>query len=276
MTALSWANGPDSLPLLEETIGENLADITAAHGDRDALISRHQGIRWTYSQFAEEVERVARGLLGMGFAKADRVGIWSPNNAEWVLMQYATARIGVILVNINPAYRTHELHYALEQSGCRALVAATQFKTSDYVSMVEEVRGDLPNLEHVIFIGTKNWSDMLVAGEPLPTDAVAQVERTLDPDDPINIQYTSGTTGFPKGATLTHRNILNNGYFVGETCRYTPDDRVCIPVPLYHCFGMVLGNLAVTTHGAAMVFPGEAFDPKETLDAVAEERGTSL
>ena len=276
MTTLSSAKGPDSPPLLNEAIGENFARITAAHGERDALISRHQNIRWTYSEFSYEVEQVARGLLGMGFTKGDRIGIWSPNNAEWVLMQYATARIGVILVNINPAYRTHELKYALDQSGCVGLVAATSFKTSDYVGMVDEVRAELPDLEHLIFLGTQEWTDMLAAGHSLPDDAVAEVERTLDPDDPINIQYTSGTTGFPKGATLTHRNILNNGYFVGETCRYTPEDRVCIPVPLYHCFGMVLGNLAVTTHGAAMVFPGEAFEPKETLEAVAEERCTSL
>ncbi|MEA1904207.1 MAG: AMP-binding protein [Actinomycetota bacterium] len=273
---LSESRGDTSTPLLRETIGANLAHTVERFGDRDALISRHQNIRWTYNEFADEIARVARGLVAMGFEKGDRLGIWSPNNAEWVLLQYATAQVGVILVNINPAYRTHELQYALSQSGCRGLVAATVFKTSDYVAMVSEVRPALPDLEYVIFLGTDDWSDLLAGGEGVDEAAIAEIEATLDPDDPINIQYTSGTTGYPKGATLSHANILNNGFFVGETCRYTADDRVCIPVPLYHCFGMVLGNIAVTTHGAAMVFPSEAFEPAATLAAVSEEGCTSL
>ncbi len=276
MTALSEARGDTTVPLLVETIGENLARTVESFGDKEALVSRHQGIRWTYRGFAAEVDRVARGLVARGLQKGDRLGIWSPNNAEWVLLQYATARIGVILVNINPAYRTHELEYAMRQSGCRVLVAATAFKTSDYVAMVDEVRGQLTDLEQVIFIGTKDWSSLLAAGDLVEAATLREIEASLRADDPINIQYTSGTTGYPKGATLTHANILNNGYFVGETCRYTAADRVCIPVPLYHCFGMVLGNLAVTTHGATMVFPGEAFDAATTLQTVAEERCTSL
>jgi fatty-acyl-CoA synthase len=276
MNALSEARGPSTTPLIRETIGENLARTVSLHGERDALISRHQGIRWSYREFSAEVDRVARGLHALGFVKGDRIGIWSPNNAEWVLIQYATARLGVILVNINPAYRTHELEYALLQSGCRGLAAATTFKTSDYVAMVEQVRPGLPELEQVIFLGTDGWSRLLESGESVEPPVLADIEAALDPDDPINIQYTSGTTGYPKGATLSHANILNNGFFTGERCGYTPEDRVCIPVPLYHCFGMVLGNLAVTTHGAAMVFPGEAFEPQVTLEAVAEERCTSL
>lgn len=276
VTALSEARGDTTIPLLRETIGENLARTVESFGDQDALISRHQGIRWTYDEFADEVERVARGLVAMGFEKGDRVGIWSPNNAEWVLIQYATALVGVILVNINPAYRTHELEYALTQSGCRGLVAATTFKSSDYVAMVEEVRPSVADLEHVVFLGTEDWARLLEGAGTVDPAVVAGIAASLDPDDPINIQYTSGTTGYPKGATLSHVNILNNGLFVGETCRYTSDDIVAIPVPLYHCFGMVLGNLAVTTHGATMVFPSEAFEPQATLAAVAEEGCTSL
>lgn len=276
MTVLSEATGDTSTPLLRETISANLARTVRAHGDRDALVSCEQGISWTYSEYAEQIELVARGLLGLGFAKGDRIGIWSPNNAEWALVQFATARIGVILVNINPAYRTHEVQYALEQSGCRGLVTVPTFKTSDYRAMVAEVRPSLPGLEHVIFIGTQDWAD-LINGESSASVAVLEaLEVTLRYDDAINIQYTSGTTGNPKGATLTHSNILNNGYFVGRACGYSEDDRIAVPVPLYHCFGMVMGNLAASTHGACVVYPSEAADPKKVLAAVSEQKCTSL
>ncbi|MGI9610033.1 MAG: AMP-binding protein [Acidimicrobiia bacterium] len=276
MTALSQAAGPTSIPLLEETLGANLAATVAAFPDRDALIVRHQGIRWTYRQFDEKVEELARALMARGFVPGDRVGIWSPNNAEWVLTQYATARVGVILVTINPAYRTHEVQYALAQSGCRGLIAAPSFKTSDYRAMVDEVRSELPDLEHVIYIGTDDWDGLLAGAEAVSHEQLAEVEAGLHFMDAINIQYTSGTTGYPKGATLTHSNILNNGFFTGEACAYTEEDRVCIPVPFYHCFGMVLGNLACTTHGATIVVPSPAFEPVATLATVAEERCTSL
>ena len=260
-------SGPTSVPLLDETIPQNLARTVARYGDRDALVSVEQGIRFTYAQFAEEVDRVARGLMAIGVAKGDRVGIWSPNYAEWVLVQYATARIGAILVTINPAYRSSELEYVLNQSQISVLVAIESFLTSDYCLMIDEVWDRVPT-SRLICIHTTDWDELLEAGG---TVSVAQLEeRTalLRPDDAINIQYTSGTTGFPKGATLSHRNILNNGYFIGEACKYTSVDRVCIPVPFYHCFGMVLGNLACTTHGSAMVIPGAGFNPKATLQAV--------
>jgi fatty-acyl-CoA synthase len=214
--------------------------------------------------------------LALGLERGDRLGIWSPNGAEWVLVQYATAQVGVILVNLNPAYRTAEVAYALRQSGCRVVVAATDFKTSDYRAMLDEVRPELPALERVAFLGTSDWEGLLADGESIGDQALRGREAMLAFDDPINIQYTSGTTGFPKGATLTHHNILNNGYFIGEGCAYTEDDRVCIPVPFYHCFGMVLGNLACTTHGATIVVPAPAFDPVATLEAVEAERCTSL
>ena len=273
---LSEASGSQAIPLLRETIGANLARTVAQFGDREALVSVHQDIRWTYDEYAHEIDQVARGLLGLGFTKGDRVGIWSPNNAEWALLQYATSRLGIIMVNINPAYRTHELGFALEQSGCRGLVAVPALKTSDYVAMVAELRPTLPDLEHVIFIGTNDWAQLLAAGEAVTSDDVAAVEVSLHPDDPISIQYTSGTTGRPKGATLTHANILNNGFFVGEGCKYTEHDRIAVPVPLYHCFGMVMGNLAASTHGACVVYPADVFDPDATLKAVADERCTSL
>jgi fatty-acyl-CoA synthase len=231
---------------------------------------RHQDLRLTYEGLNERVDALARGLLGAGLRKGDRVGIWAPNCAEWVLVQFATAKAGIILVNVNPAYRTTELEYALRQSGCRMLVAARAFKTSDYATMIEEVRGDLPELEQVVLLGSPEW-DALVAGDGPAPDLGA-----LDPDDPINIQYTSGTTGFPKGATLSHHNILNNAFFVGEGCGYDEHDRVCIPVPFYHCFGMVMGNLGCTTHGAAMVVPEAAFEPGAVLETVQEEGCTSL
>ncbi|HYH48398.1 MAG TPA: AMP-binding protein [Acidimicrobiia bacterium] len=272
----SYANGPSTEPLLGETIGENLERTATRFPGNLALVSRHQNRRYTYAEFNAAVDEVARGLLALGLEVGDRIGIWSPNCAEWVLVQYATAKAGVILVNINPAYRTSELAYALKQSGCRMLIAAQAFKTSNYEAMIEEVRPDLPELEKVILLGTDGW-DSLVAGAASVTDEVLRERMAgLQFDDPINIQYTSGTTGFPKGATLSHHNILNNGYFIGEACRYTDADSVCIPVPFYHCFGMVLGNLACTTHGAAIVIPEAGFEPGATLEAVAAERCTSL
>ena len=239
----SQASGATGVPLLEETIGANLERTAAAHGGRDALVSRHQGLRYSYAELDAAVDEVARGLIALGLVRGDRLGIWSPNCAEWVLVQYATAKLGVILVNVNPAYRTSELEYALRQSGCRVLVSAESFKDSDYRAMVDEVRPRLPGLERVILLGTSDWDELLAAGAGVdPADLRAR-SAELGPGDPVNIQYTSGTTGSPKGATLSHRNILNNGYFVGEGCRYTEQDRVCIPVPFYHCFGMVMGNL---------------------------------
>ncbi len=274
--ALAHARGRTDVPLLDQTIGNNLEETVASFGDREALVSRHQDIRYTYAEFNDMVDVVGRGLLAAGLDVGDRIGIWSPNNAEWVLLQYATAKIGAILVNINPAYRVAELEYALNQSGCRFLVSAQQHSKSDYVAMVEEVRPQVPGLEHAIFLGTPTWDGLLTAGETVPMDRLRKVAASLEPAQPINIQYTSGTTGFPKGATLSHRNILNNGYFVGEACGYTEADRVCIPVPFYHCFGMVLGNLACTTHGACMVIPGAAFEPAAVLETVEAERCTSL
>jgi fatty-acyl-CoA synthase len=269
-------HGPTDVVLLDDTIPANLARTVAVHGTREALVSRHQGIRWTYAEFADRVHRLASGLLGAGLRTGDRLGIWSPNYAEWTLVQYATAEIGVILVNINPAYRTHELAYVLEQSGCRWVVAAPSYKTSDYVTMVAAVRDECPGLERAIFFWTPEW-EALVAGDPAVDDAaLTAVRASLHPDQPINIQYTSGTTGFPKGATLSHRNILNNGYFTTELQHITHEDRLCIPVPFYHCFGMVMGNLGCTSHGATMVIPADAFDATAVLETVQAERCTAL
>ncbi len=274
--AASYSHGVSETPLLGETIGDNLRRTVERFGDRAALVSRHQGVRLSYAELDAEVDRVALALLAAGIGKGDRVGIWAPNCAEWVFVQYATARIGAILVNVNPAYRTHELEYALRQSGVRLLVSAPSFKTSDYVAMVEEVRGGLDGLERVIFTEHESWDELLDAGGTHDAGALAEREPSLAFDDPINIQYTSGTTGSPKGATLSHHNILNNGFFVGELLGYSAEDRVCIPVPFYHCFGMVMGNLGATTHGACMVIPAPAFEAEATLEAVAEERCTSL
>jgi len=275
-TAPSYASGACDTPLLGETIGENLDRTVLAFPDRDALVDRAAGRRWSYAELAADVNALALGLLDLGIAKGDRVGIWAPNCAEWTLLQYATAKIGAILVNINPAYRVHELEYVLNQSGVRMLVAAERFKTSDYAGMIHEVRPRCPELDRVVLLGGPDWDSLMERGRRGAPAALAERGATLSPDDPINIQYTSGTTGFPKGATLSHHNILNNGFFVGELCHYTENDRVCIPVPFYHCFGMVMGNLACTSHGAAMVIPGPAFDPGATLAAVAEESCTSL
>ena len=268
-------SGPTAVPLLDETIPQNLARTVAEHGERDALVSVEQGLRYSYAEFSDEVDRVARGLMGIGVAKGDRVGIWSPNYAQWVLVQYATARIGAILVTINPAYRSSELEYVLEQSGVSVLVAVESFATSHYRSMIEEVWDRVP-VTRVIYLHTPDWGELLQAADTVSAEQLEERSGQLAPGDAINIQYTSGTTGFPKGATLSHRNILNNGFFVGEACKYTEMDRVCIPVPFYHCFGMVLGNLACTTHGSAMVIPAAGFDAAATLRACATERCTSL
>ncbi len=276
---LSYSHGISPQPLLGETIGANLRRIAAAHGGREALVDVPSGRRWTYAEFDADTDTLARGLIAAGIKAGDRVGIWAPNCPEWVLLQYATAKAGVILVNINPAYRSHELGYVLRQSGVRLLVSAESFKTSDYRAMIEDVSADLPDLQRVIYLGSVDWDELFVVGA-MPVaggeDQLAEREAVLGFDDAINIQYTSGTTGFPKGATLSHHNILNNGFFIGEGCRYTEADRVCIPVPFYHCFGMVLGNLACTTHGSAIVIPSPGFDPAASLRAVVAERCTSL
>jgi fatty-acyl-CoA synthase len=274
--ALSYAHGAAETPLLGETIGANLERTVARFPASDAVVSRHQGVSFTYAELNEGVDRLARALMAAGLEPGDRLGIWSPNCVEWLMLQFATAKAGVILVNINPAYRTSELEYALNQSGCRVLVSASSFKTSDYEAMVEEVRGNLPALERTIFLGTTGWDELLAEAGEVSDDDLRERAAALQFDDPINIQYTSGTTGFPKGATLSHHNILNNGFFIGEFCRYTEADRVCIPVPFYHCFGMVLGNLACTTHGACIVLPEAAFEPRSVLEAVEAERCTSL
>jgi fatty-acyl-CoA synthase len=272
----SYARGETTVSLLEETIGANLDRTVERFAGRDGLVSCAQGLRYTYAQLGEAVDELARSLIAAGLVKGDRLGIWSPNCAEWTLVQYATAKLGVILVNVNPAYRTSELEYALRQSGCRVLIAAPAFRTSDYRAMVAEVRPRLEALERVVFLGGEDWTQLLSGAAEVEVAQLRRRGAQLRPGDPINIQYTSGTTGFPKGATLTHRNILNNGFFVGEHCRYTEEDRVCIPVPFYHCFGMVMGNLGCSTHGSTMVIPAPAFEPEATLAACAGERCTSL
>ena len=257
--ALSYSSGESATPLLGDTIGGNFDATVRAFGDREALIDRPTGRRWTYAELAVDVDALALGLLEMGIAKGDRVGIWAPNCAEWTLTQYATAKIGAILVNINPAYRARELEFVLNQSGSTLLIAAAKMRTSDYAGMIAEVRPRCPELKTVVLLGGAPWQALLETGRRLDRAELDAIE--LDTDEPINIQYTSGTTGFPKGATLSHHNILNNGFFVGELCNYTEDDRICIPVPFYHCFGMVMGNLAATSHGACMVIAAPSFDP---------------
>jgi len=273
---LSYVSGTSDQPLLGETIDANLRRAVARFGDREAVIDMAAGRRLSYREVDAALDGVARGLLAHGVAAGDRVGIWAPNCLEWFLVQYATARIGAILVNINPSYRTHELEYVLRQADIGTLVAAVAFKTSDYRGMIDEVRGGLAGLREVVYIGDPSWDALLADGAGVTSEAVAQRSAQLCFDDPINIQYTSGTTGFPKGATLSHHNILNNGYFVGEVCGYTEADRICVPVPFYHCFGMVMGNLASTSHGACVVIPAPGFDPVATLQAVVEQRCTSL
>ncbi len=266
----SYASGVSELPLLGDTIGDDFDRSAARFGEREALVDHPSGRRWTYAQLRAEVDALACGLLRAGIGKGDRVGIWAPNCPEWLFTQYATAKIGAILVTVNPAYRTSELEYVIKAAGITLLIAARSFKTADYAAMISEVRPRCPALGNVLLIGSPGWDALPVRGGAAPAPA------ELSPDDPINIQYTSGTTGFPKGATLSHHNILNNGYFVGELCGYTEADRICVPVPLYHCFGMVMGNLAATSHGACLVYPGPSFEPAATLSAVAQQRCTSL
>jgi fatty-acyl-CoA synthase len=294
-TTESYAHGASDIPLIGETIGASFDRTVAAWGDRPGLIVRQQGIRWLYRDLGERVDAFATGLVALGLEPGERVGIWSPNNAEWVVAQFATAKAGLILVNINPAYRLAELEYALNKVGCRALITATAFKTSDYVGLLNTLAPELatsppgrlsaaklPKLEMVIQIGPAaapgcmSFASLYDTGGSMHRAHLAELAPKLQFDEPINIQFTSGTTGAPKGATLTHHNILNNGFFIGEAMKLTPQDKLCIPVPLYHCFGMVLGNLACTTHGSAMVYPGEGFDPLATLQTVAEERCTGL
>jgi fatty-acyl-CoA synthase len=291
----SYVHGVSGTPLIGDTIGVHFDQMAGRFADRDALIVRQQNIRWTYSELKAKVDAFAAGLLALSLVPGDRIGIWSPNNAEWAITQFATAKAGLILVNINPAYRLSELDYALNKVGCKALITAEQFKTSDYVGMLRELAPEidrsapgrlqaqrLPQLRTLIRIGSGEqrgflaFDDILGIGGERHRQQLAELSAKLQFDDPINIQFTSGTTGAPKGATLTHHNILNNGYFIGEAQRLTDRDRVCIPVPLYHCFGMVLGNLACITHGAAMVYPSEGFDPLATLEAVEAERCTAL
>jgi fatty-acyl-CoA synthase len=291
----SYVHGASDVPLIGDTIGVHFDKVAERWSDRDALIVRQQNIRWSYGELKAKVDAFAAGLLALGLSPGDRVGVWSPNNAEWVITQFATAKAGLILVNINPAYRLSELEYALNKVGCKALIAAAAFKTGDYIAMLRELAPEidrsaqgklqakrLPTLTTLIRIGADErrgflrFDDVLGIGGERHCAALAELAAKLQFDDPINIQFTSGTTGAPKGATLTHHNILNNGYFIGEALRLTDRDRVCIPVPLYHCFGMVLGNLACMTHGSAMVYPAEGFDPLATLEAVEAERCTAL
>ena len=294
----SYAKGRTDIPLIEQTIGDFFADMAQRQGGRDALVSRHQGLRYSYAELHAATRQLASALLGLGLVKGDRVGIWSHNNAEWVLMQLATAQVGLVLVNINPAYRTSEVEYALNKVGCKALVSMPQFKTSDYLGMLRELAPELascapgqlkaaklPELRTVVWIdvagqgqdepGMLRFSQLLAQGKS-GDERINTIAATLKNTDPINIQFTSGTTGFPKGATLTHRNILNNGFFIGECMRLTPEDRLCIPVPLYHCFGMVLGNLACFTHGSTIVYPNDGFDPITVLETVQAEKCTGL
>ena len=255
----SYASGTSDVPLLGDTIGDNLDRTVAAHGDRDALVDRASARRWSYRELADDEAAVALGLLGLGVEKGDRVGIWVPNRPEWTIVQYATAKIGAILVNINPAYRVHELEYVLGQAGIRTIVAAPSFKTSDYAAMIAEVRPRCSAVRDVILLGSPEWTSLVDSGRAADPARLVEIAGTLSTDDPINIQYTSGTTGFPKGAVLSHHNILNNGFSVGELCNYTEQDRICIPVPFYHCFGMVI--------------PSAAFEPKAALGAVADVSG---
>jgi len=274
--ALAYTSGTSDVPLVGRTLGDDFERTVARFGDREALVDCASHRRWTYSELDVEVDEVALGLMATGVEKGDRVGIWAPNCAEWVIVQYATAKIGAILVNVNPAYRSHELAYVVKQSGMRTLVSAVSHKGSDYRAMLDEVRTDCPELLDVVYIGEQSWRDVVARGARSDHHVLDERMAQLSFDDPINIQYTSGTTGFPKGATLSHHNIGNNGFFVGELVGYTELDRVCLPVPFYHCFGMVMGNLGATSHGACIVIPAPTFDPAATLQAVADERCTSL
>ena len=281
---ISYDHGVSDKKLIGETIGTFFDRTVEAHRDREALVVRHQNVRWSWGELGRRVDELAAGLLTLGLERGDRVGIWSPNNSEWTLAQFATAKAGLVLVNVNPAYRRAELEYAMNKVECKALILAPALKTSNYLEIVEDLvkANKLPHLRHVIRLGTEktpgmlNFDDVATAGGNAEKMRIAELGPKLQFDDAINIQFTSGTTGFPKGATLSHHNILNNGYFVGEGLKLTPQDRLCIPVPLYHCFGMVMGNLGCLTHGSTMVYPSEAFDPLATLQAVAEERCTAL
>lgn len=274
-TQLSYVHGDSSIPLLGETIGENLKKTVNKFPKNDALICSHQNYRATYEEFYEQTSQVAKAILHLGAKPGDRVGIWSPNRYEWVLLQYATARIGVILVNINPAYRTSELIFVLNQSQIKYMFASLSFKTSNYKKMVDDAREFTSTLVDEVFFD-ENWDDFLKGAAHISDEELQNYESQIQFDDPVNIQYTSGTTGFPKGVTLSHHNILNNGYFIGIRLHYTEKDRVCIPVPFYHCFGMVIGNLCCTAHGSTMVIPNDSFDPKLTLEVVEKEKCTSL
>ena len=293
--SLSYVHGAYDVPLIGETIGDLFDRVTERFPDNEALVSCHQRLRYTYRQLQAACDLLARGLMACGIQKGERVGIWSPNYAEWVITQFATAKIGAILVNVNPAYRVHELEYALRQSGCRALIIAPPYKTTDFAALLREICPELedsapgglsaarlPQLRTVIALGPQSvsgantWQEVMAMAHEVSPDLLAARQRSLNFDDAINIQYTSGTTGLPKGATLSHHSILNNGFFIGQRMRFTERDRLCIPVPFYHCFGMVLGNLACVTHGATMVLPAEVFDPRKTLEAVAAERCSAL
>jgi len=282
MTNLSYVCGVGTEPLLYKTVGAMLEDAAARWGEREALIVRHQNIRWTYRELDEAADRLAAGLLHLGLGPGDRVGIWAPNRYEWIVTQFASAKAGLILVTINPAYRTSELEYALNKVGCKALVLAPSFKTSDYAAMLDQIRSKVPQLRAAILTddapraGFLRYADVASSGTAEDLARVRELRTQLQPEDAINIQFTSGTTGLPKGATLSHHNIVNNGYFVARRMSFTENDRLCIPVPLYHCFGMVMGVLGCATHGAAMVFPGEAFEPKSVLEACEAERCTAL
>jgi fatty-acyl-CoA synthase len=280
---LSYVSGASDVPLLGETIGQCLDRIAAGFGDRDAVVSCHQRITYTYRQLDAEAERVARGLIGLGIQRGDRVGIWSPNCVEWVVTQFAAAKAGAILVNVNPGYRLRELEYALVQSGISVLIAARRFRQADYTAMLAELRPRrVQSIGTLVYLGDGalddaiGWQDLLAIGDEIAESRLREREGTLQFDDPANIQYTSGTTGAPKGATLSHHNILNNGFFVGRRLRYSPEDRICLPVPFYHCFGCVLGTLAALTHGSAIVLPAESFDAESCLRAIQEERCTSI
>ena len=275
MKKLSYTNGASNIPLLGETIDENLRKTVAKFPNNDALISAHQHYRATYTEFYEQVTAVAKGLIALGVKSGDRVGIWSPNCYEWTLLQYATAKIGAIMVNINPAYRTSELIYVINQSGLSYIFSAIQFKTSHYKKMIEDAREFTDTLRKEVYWG-ESWEYFLAQGKKVSDEKLQSYEAKVQFDDPVNIQYTSGTTGNPKGVTLTHHNILNNAYFIGVRMNYTDKDKVCIPVPFYHCFGMVIGNLCCTAHGATMVIPNDSFDATKTLEVVERERCTSL